>query len=269
MLTRRRIGTRIDRHRLVNSTNGAAFDAAAADAPDGTVIVADAQRAGRGRMGRTWESPAGRNLYLSILLRPPLPPSVTTALPFLAAVTAGDAIRAATGLPVMTKWPNDLIIHDRKIGGILIETRCIGADTVLAVVGIGVNVNWPRRAMPEPLRATASSLQAELGRPVNRSRLLAALLNQFDRGYRRLRCDGSAPLLHAWSRRCLTLEQPVHVKTPTGLLAGWAEAIDRTGRLTLRHADGSISRVTVDTTLQLRPTDPVASMSGAADALRD
>ncbi|MEW6325759.1 MAG: biotin--[acetyl-CoA-carboxylase] ligase [Nitrospirota bacterium] len=212
MLTRHRIGARIDRHRQVDSTNTAAFDAAAAGAPDGTVVVADAQRAGRGRLGRVWASPAGRNLYCSILLRPPLTAVTVAALPFLAAVAARDAIQAATGLTVKTKWPNDLIIHNRKVGGILVETRRAGAQTALAVVGIGINVNWPRRSMPAPLQPIATSVQAELGQPVSRSRLLTALLTRFNQDYDRLRRDGAAPLMKRWSRSSLTLRQLVDVK---------------------------------------------------------
>jgi BirA family biotin operon repressor/biotin-[acetyl-CoA-carboxylase] ligase len=266
MLTRCRIGTRIDRHRLVDSTNRVAFDAAADGAPDGTVIVADAQLAGRGRLSRRWHSPAGRNLYLSILLRPPLPQTVTAALPFLAAVAALDAIRAATGLSVMTKWPNDLTINGLKVGGVLVETRRAGAQTRLAVVGIGINVNWPRRLMPPSLRPTATSVQTELGRSASRPRLLAALLDRFDRGYRRLSRNGSAPLMKRWSRSCLTLQQLVRVRTPAGALTGRAAAIDGAGRLTLHHADGSTSRLTVDGTMQLRPAEPAV---GVVHALRD
>ena len=262
-LTTRRIASRIDLHSSIDSTNTAAFDAAAAGAPDGTVIAADSQRAGHGRRGRLWHSPPGRNLYLSILLRPPLPSAVTAALPFLAAVAARDAIRDVTGLAAQTKWPNDLLIHERKIGGVLVKTRRQGTRTLLAVVGIGLNVNWPRRAMPPPLQEIASSLQTERGRLVSRSRLLAALLNRFDDGYRRLCRDGSAALMAAWSRSCLTLQQLVLVSTADGPLDGRAEAVDRAGRLTLRHGDGSISRVTVDDTLHLRPRRPAAQPPGA------
>lgn len=265
----RRIGARIDLHSLVDSTNNSAFDAAADGAPDGTVIVADAQRAGRGRLGRLWHSPTGYNLYLSILLRGPFPQPVVAGLPFLAAVAARDAIRDVTGLTPQFKWPNDLVIHDRKAGGLLVEARSTGAETMLAVVGIGLNVNWPASAMPDELRATSTSLEIEQGRPVDRSDLLAALLDRFDRGYGRLCGEGAGWLIDEWNRSCRTLGRTVAVETASGPLTGLAEAIEPGGQLRLRHADGSISRLSVDATIRLRPAVTTEPMSGATHALRD
>jgi len=252
----RRRHTRVRHHRRIDSTNRAAFDAAADGAPDGTVITADAQLAGRGRLGRSWESPAGRNLYLSILLRGPLSAATAAALPFVAAVAARDAVEAVTELPAQIKWPNDLVIDGRKIGGILIETKSAGDAILLAVVGIGINVNWPRRSMPAALQATASSLLIERGRSVSRTRLLAALVDEFDARFEELNRDGSRSILDAWSRHCATFQQFVRLQTAEGALTGRAEAIDRRGRLTLRHSDGTISRVAIDDTLRLRPVHP-------------
>jgi BirA family biotin operon repressor/biotin-[acetyl-CoA-carboxylase] ligase len=254
----RRIGERIDRLPIVESTNGSAFEAAAAGAPDGTAIVADAQRAGRGRLGRHWSSPAGCNLYLSILLRGPFPQTVVTALPFLAAVSTRDAIRdvigEAAGVTVHIKWPNDLIINDRKVGGILVEARSAGGETLVAVVGIGLNVNWPSRAMPDELKATATSLEQELGRPLDRSGLLTAVLHRFDHGYGRLRKEGAMWLIEEWSRSCQTLGQTVEIETTSGPLTGLAEAVEPGGLLRLRHTDGSSSRLSVEATMRLRPS---------------
>ncbi len=262
LLTARRIGVRIDCHPIVDSTNQSAFETAAAGAPDGTVIIADAQRAGRGRLGRTWDSPAGSNLYLSILLRGPFFPPVVTSLPFLAAIAARDAIRELTGLTTQFKWPNDLMINSRKVGGMLVEARSAGGNTTLAVVGIGVNVNWPKDAMPDELKATATSLEQELGRQINRPGLLAALLNRFDSGYDRLRDEGSDWVMDDWSRNCLTLNHAVSVEIPTGTLTGLAEAVEPSGHLRLRHADGSMSRLSIDATLQLRPANNRTSTPG-------
>ncbi|HUJ79914.1 MAG TPA: biotin--[acetyl-CoA-carboxylase] ligase [Nitrospiria bacterium] len=264
----RRIGSRIDLEEIVDSTNGSAFDAATAGAPDGTVIVAEAQRAGRGRQGRRWESPSGRNLYLSILLRGPFPQPVLTGLPFLAAVAARDAIESHTGLSPRLKWPNDLLLNDRKAGGILVEARSAGGDTVLAVVGVGLNVNWPVRALPDALRAVATSIEIELGRPCDRSALLAEFLARFDRGYGRLYDEGAGWLLDEWSRRCVTLGRTVAVETASGPLTGLAEAVEPGGLLRLRHADGSVSRLSVEATITLRPDHPQAPTTEAAHALR-
>jgi len=269
----RRIGERIDRFPIVESTNGSAFEAAAAGAPDGTVIVADAQRAGRGRLCRHWSSPAGCNLYLSILLRGPFPQTVVTALPFLAAVATRDAIRdvigEAAGVIVHIKWPNDLIINDRKVGGILVEARSAGGESLLAVVGIGLNVNWPSHAMPDELKATATSLEQELGRSLDRSGLLTAVLHRFDHGFGRLCKEGAMWLIDEWSRSCQTLGQTVDIETSSGSLTGLAEAVEPGGLLRLRHTDGSSSRLSVEATLRLRPSGPHSPITGVTRALRD
>jgi BirA family biotin operon repressor/biotin-[acetyl-CoA-carboxylase] ligase len=265
----RRIGARIDLHSIVDSTNNSAFDAAAAGAPDGTIIVADAQRAGRGRLGRFWHSPIGCNLYLSILLRGPFRQPVVAGLPFLAAVAARDAIGNVTGLTTQIKWPNDLVIHNRKAGGLLVEARSTGVETMLAVVGIGLNVNWPASAMPDELRATATSLEIELGRSLDRPGLLAVFLVLFDSGYIRLCGEGTAWLIDEWSRSCQTLGRTVTVETASGPLTGLAEAVEPGGRLRLRHADGSTSRLSVDATIRLRPAGSTEPKSGVTHALRD
>jgi len=265
----RRIGSRIDLHSVVDSTNSRAFEAAAAGAPDGAVIVADAQRAGRGRLGRAWSSPTGCNLYLSILLRGPFHPPVVTGLPFLAAVATRDAVAEVTGLIAQLKWPNDLVIHDRKVGGILVEARSAGGKTMLAVVGIGVNVNWPRSAMPVELQATATSLTSELGRSIDRPTLLTALLSRLDLGYDRLCDEGVAWLIEDWNRSCAMLGRTVFVETPDGPLTGVAEAVEPSGHLRLRRPDGSTSRLTIEATTRLRNAEPLTPAMGATHALRD
>lgn len=268
-----RIGARIDLFPIVESTNGSAFEAAAAGAPDGTVIVADAQRAGRGRLGRHWNSPTGCNLYLSILLHGPFPQTVMTGLPFLAAVSTRDAIRdvvgEAAGLIVQIKWPNDLIINDRKVGGILVEARSAGVETLVAVVGIGLNVNWPSSAMPDELKVTATSLEQELGRPMDRSGLFTAVLHRFDHGYNRLCEEGVTWLIDDWSRSCRTLGRTVTVETSSGPLTGLAEAVEPCGHLRLRHSDGSTSRLSVEATFRLRPSEPQTPIAGVTHALRN
>ncbi len=267
-LTGGRIGSRIDLHTAVDSTNTTAFEASGAGAPDGTVIVADAQRAGRGRLGRSWNSPPGRNLYLSIVLGAPFPRQTVAALPFLAAVALRDAIRDLTGLDAATKWPNDVIINGRKVGGILVEARERGSQTTVAVVGIGVNVNWPRRSMPADLRPTATSIQTEQGRAVSRPRLLVTLLNRFDAGYERLRRQGSGPLLEDWSRTCITLGRRVTIESPSGIITATAVAVDPSGRLMIRRPDGSTTAVTADAVVRPAIGDLTAPTTRRSHALR-
>ena len=264
----RRVGIRIDLHTVVDSTNSTAFEAEADGAPDGTVIVADAQRVGRGRLGRRWNSPARKNLYLSILLTRGLTRTIVMALPFLAAIAVREAILETTGCSVVIKWPNDLIVNRRKVGGVLVETRMTGSTPVVAVIGIGINVNWSRRVMPAPLRLMATSLQSETGRRVSRPRLLVALLNRIDQRLDALERGGAESLVDEWGRHCVTLGQRVAVDTSAGLFTGVAETVDPAGRLIVRHDDGSTNCVTMESTLHLEDQPSRHSTTETPHALR-
>lgn len=184
----------------VDSTNRVAADLARAGAPDGVVVVADHQTAGRGRRGRSWESPPGASLLVSVVLRP-APPLVTLA----AGVAAADACEAVTPVRVALKWPNDLLTGDAKLGGILSEA--VG-DAV--VVGLGVNLAWA------PDGAT------RLGPGVDR----AALLDAYLRGL-----DEPGDVLARYRPRCSTIGRRVRVELPAGTVEGMAEAVDDAGRL--------------------------------------
>ncbi len=242
------------------STNDVAKDLAAQGAPEGTVVVADEQTAGRGRMGRHWLAPPGTCLLCSILFRPDLPPAQAQRLMMLCALSTVDAVEQTAGLPVALKWPNDLIIESRitnhesrnwrKLGGILTETGMKGERVEFTVVGIGINVNVALRDLPS-LAPNATSILAETGREVDRATLLAALLAGTEARYARLRA-GESP--HAeWAARLATLGQPVEVTTPAGTLAGAAEAVDGDGALLLRTLDGTLHRLLAGDVTLARP----------------
>lgn len=160
------------------STNTNALAAAKVGAPHGSVFFADEQTAGRGRGGHTWHSAPGDGLYVSVLLRPTLPASTLPLLPLAAGLAAASAIQQATSLAIDLRWPNDLLIGPRKLGGILVEARTESALIAHAVVGIGINVH--HRAFPADLATPATSLDLETGTRNSRQPLLVALLKSLE-----------------------------------------------------------------------------------------
>jgi BirA family biotin operon repressor/biotin-[acetyl-CoA-carboxylase] ligase len=251
------------------STNDVAKDLAAHGAPEGTVVVADEQTAGRGRLARRWLAPPCTCLLCSLLFRPDLPPIQAQRLTMLCSLAAAGAIEQVAGLQVHLKWPNDLVVKSqigksqirksairnpqsaiwRKLAGILTETGTTGEHLDFAVVGIGVNVNVRPEALPT-LAPDATSILAEVGCPVDRGALLVALLAGVERRYQAL-WAGESPH-QEWAARLATLGQPVEVSTPGGMLAGVAESVDEDGALLLRLPDGGLRRLLAgDVTLAL------------------
>jgi BirA family transcriptional regulator, biotin operon repressor / biotin---[acetyl-CoA-carboxylase] ligase len=163
---------------ITHSTNTDALEAARAAAPHGSVYFADEQLAGRGRGNHGWHSAAGEGLYVSVLLRPPIPPARLALLPFAAGLAAAGAINQTTGLTVDLRWPNDLLIGPRKTGGILVEAAINASGPPHAVVGIGINVH--QRIFPADLATPATSLDLEADKSNSRQLLLIALLKSLE-----------------------------------------------------------------------------------------
>jgi BirA family biotin operon repressor/biotin-[acetyl-CoA-carboxylase] ligase len=232
------------------STNDVAKDLAAREAPEGMVVLADEQTAGRGRLGRRWLAPPGTCLLCSILFRPDLPPSQAQRLTMLCSLAAANAVEQVSGLRVTIKWPNDLIVRSRipnpesrnwrKLAGVLTETGVMGERLDFIVVGIGVNVNVEPEVLPN-LAPNATSILAEVMRPVDRLALLATLLGGVERRYEALYA-GESPH-REWAARLATLGQPVRVTTSEGALIGVAESVDGDGALLLRTPDGELRRL--------------------------
>ncbi len=181
-----------------DSTNSVALRGAALagelgdDAPEGAVYLAEEQTAGRGRSNHTWFSERGTGIYCSFLLRPPMTPAESLWLSLIAGVAVQDAVRETTSLAADIRWPNDLLIHDKKFAGILKEMSSEASKVHHAVVGIGINVNQP--ALPEELHKTATSLRLEAGREFSRVEVAAALIRALDREYRALLRAMSSPI---------------------------------------------------------------------------
>jgi BirA family biotin operon repressor/biotin-[acetyl-CoA-carboxylase] ligase len=240
------------------STNDVAKDLAARRAPGGTVVVANEQTAGRGRLGRRWMAPAGTCLLCSILFRPGLPPTRIQQLTMLCALAAADAIKEMAGLRVWLKWPNDLVFKSqianrksqswKKLAGVLTETGFAGEQAAFAVVGIGINVNVEPTALPA-LDSNATSILAETGQLTDRAALLAALLAEVEQRYDVLQAGES--LHQEWASRLATLGRQVKASTSQGTLEGIAESVSEDGALLLRTPDGALHRLLVgDVTLR-------------------
>jgi BirA family biotin operon repressor/biotin-[acetyl-CoA-carboxylase] ligase len=219
------------------STNDLAAEGAERGAAEGTVIVAGLQTAGRGRFGRLWSSPAGAGLYVSIVLRPT--PQAIPLLTLTAGVGLAEGIEAATGLVAALKWPNDLYVGMRKLGGILSEASSSGGGAAHAIVGFGINVR-PAPYPPE-VAARATSLEAELGMHVDAGLVLAECLAALSARYDDLRQDRSRELLAAWCDRARPLlGRRVEWDNRDATLTGVAEGVDDDGALLVRTQAGLV-----------------------------
>jgi BirA family transcriptional regulator, biotin operon repressor / biotin---[acetyl-CoA-carboxylase] ligase len=223
----------------VDSTQTVAFALASDGAADGTVVVADSQTAGRGRRGRTWVDEPGASLLTSIVLRPHLDPARLPGLSLAAGVAVAEALTRAAGLTARLKWPNDVLVGNRKIAGVLLESRLIGSRSgpVTAILGIGVNL--AQRMFPAELAQRATSVWLVSGRLVDRDVLLAALLDALADWRRRLEHRGFAPVRARWRELSDTLGRTVTVDGVSGV----AVDIDADGALVVNDAEGRRHRV--------------------------
>jgi BirA family biotin operon repressor/biotin-[acetyl-CoA-carboxylase] ligase len=226
----------------LDSTNDLAKALAAQGAPEGAVVVAEAQTSGRGRLGREWDSPPGVGLYVSLVLRPMLPPMELPQITLTTAVAVVRAVRRVTGLAPGIKWPNDLLINGKKLGGILTEMETESDRIRHVVVGLGLNVNNP--GFPFDLAATATSLALAAGRTFSRVNLLQAWLEEFEELYDRFLNQGFAEILEEWKGAAVTLGQIVTVRQGPREISGQATDVAPDGALLLRTIDGEMVRVT-------------------------
>jgi BirA family biotin operon repressor/biotin-[acetyl-CoA-carboxylase] ligase len=247
-----RLGSPLHLFQRIGSTSDEAHRLAREGAPHGTAVVAEAQTAGRGRRGRAWSSPEGRNLYLSLILRPvALPPPRAPELTFVAAVAGCQAL-VDHGVDCRIKWPNDLLFQGKKLGGILTELHATGDRIDSVIVGIGLNVNLLASELPEELLATATSARQALGRPVDRAGVLVSLLSALGEAERLHQQEGFEAIREAWRARSATLGQQVRVRTTREVLEGEAVDLDLDGALLVRTARGT-ERVVAGDVEQLRP----------------
>jgi len=226
----------------LDSTNRYLVDEARRGARAGLVAVADHQTAGRGRLGRTWVAPAGASLLVSVLLRPDVPSDRRHLLVMAAGLAMAEAVEEETGVAAGLKWPNDLLVRDRKLAGVLAEAA---GDAL--VVGLGVNVEWAD--VPAALTDVATACNLEGGRPVERRALLDAFLVRY--GERLSDLDRART---AYDARLLTRGRRVRVERTDGVLEGVARGVDEAGRLVLEADGGGVEAITVGDVVHLRDT---------------
>jgi len=239
----------------IESTNTAAHPLAEKGAPEGTVVLANAQTRGRGRMGRRWISPPDVNLYFSIVLRPDGDPRRVGLWTLAAANAVAQAIEQTVGLPTRLKWPNDLLIHHKKVAGLLLESVVQKGRIRYLVLGIGVNVNLLCDALPKTLRGSVSSLRHESGRVIDRVRLLQRILESLEIQYRSFRAEPPGKILNTYTARSETLGRSVRVQDQDHEWTGIAEGLTPEGALILSRNEGEEVIIRSDDVIHLRPSD--------------
>ena len=227
----------------IESTNTTARELARQGAPHGTVLIADQQTGGRGRRGRSFHSPAGSGIYMSVILRPRCAPQQIMHLTCAAAVAMCDAVEAATGLRPGIKWTNDLVCGKRKIAGVLTELGFDNRGNVdFAVVGIGINCCQQEADFPEDIRRIAGSLASVTGQKIDRALVAAAMMDALFRMDAKL-LTGKAHTLNRYRQDCITLGQEISLVRGEEVRHGTALDIDEDGALIVRFSDGQISAV--------------------------
>ncbi len=227
---------KIVHYRRLQSTNTTAYRLAQQLAPEWTVVVADVQTSGRGRGRKTWESPKG-GLWFSILLRPTIPTLRLPLLQFLAAIATRQALENETGVSVKLKWPNDLVLGNAKLGGILIESKTLADRISFAILGIGLNINQSKAQLPPE----AISLRLVSGKQHDLRLLLRAILDQMRSSYDDL--DNPSKIMEDWWRNCVHRPLRVQVTVSKDTVTGVSRAIDEDGSLIIETDDREIRKV--------------------------
>lgn len=227
---------------IIDSTNEEAKRRGMTDAPEGLFVVADTQEKGRGRRGRSWESPGGDNIYMSVLLRPSFGPEQASMVTLVAALSVAKAIRSIAGLPAMIKWPNDIVIDGKKAVGILTELTLKEGGIESLVCGIGINVN--QKEFPEELKQTATSLCLEKGKQIDRTGLILAVMETFWEDYRTFSGRGDlSSIREEYEALLVNRDRQVRVLDPKGEYTGIAKGINEKGELLVEKEDGQVEAV--------------------------
>jgi BirA family biotin operon repressor/biotin-[acetyl-CoA-carboxylase] ligase len=225
------------------STNDVADKLGRDGVKEGVVVLAEKQTKGRGRLGRNWVSLRGKGLWFSVLLRPPLPPQSATRITIASATAMVRALRASTGLACEVKWPNDLLIHGKKLCGILTEMAAELESIKHVVLGIGLNVNFDSNDFPPEIRQIATSLKIETGRAFRRCEIAAAILRELDMDYRRILKGDFESIANEWEAACTTIGHNIEIASGNRVIAGRAESLDSEGALLLRTEHGRLERI--------------------------
>jgi BirA family biotin operon repressor/biotin-[acetyl-CoA-carboxylase] ligase len=243
MLKTKWMGETIHYFRAIDSTNSEAYQLALKGAREGEIVIAESQEKGRGRLGRHWFSPPFLNLYLSVILRPKIPPQQASLITLMAAVATADAIEKFSGLLPLIKWPNDILLRDRKVAGLLNEIHSEMDRVHFMILGIGVNLNMDRKMFSKEIWNVATSLKKETGQPISRKAFLETLLQELEMWYAIFLKKGPDAVLKAWRDRAQIKGRRVTVTSFGETLAGIAIDVDSDGALILETEDGRQRRI--------------------------
>lgn len=235
-------GQKLYVYEQVDSTQAIAHKLAREGAPSGTLVIADQQTAGKGRLGRSWFSPPGTGIWMSLILRPDIPLSSTPQLTLLTAVALAQVFKnysAGVGI----KWPNDLLINGKKVAGILTELNAETDRINYIIIGIGINVNQESDYFPAELESKATSLRIETGQVMPRNKLIIEIIHQWEKLYLLYLEQGFEPVKALWESHAVSLGREIIARTLQGNIKGYAEGITPDGVLLLRDEQGDLHKI--------------------------
>ncbi len=243
------IGRNIYYKEEVDSTNTSAKELSAKGMKNGSVIISNYQKKGKGRNGKIWTSPCGCNVYMSILLKPKFSPEVAQGMTILAAVSVADAIAETTALKPQIKWPNDILVNSKKVSGILTEMSTQNMTIEHIIVGIGINVNLEEKDMENNIKAIATSLLIESKNmsssngPINRNRLITAIIKKFDKYYEMFLSTGLSSVLQYYQKYFILIGKEIEINIDNKRVKGRVVGIDSKGALLLKTGENELERV--------------------------
>jgi BirA family biotin operon repressor/biotin-[acetyl-CoA-carboxylase] ligase len=237
------LGQKLTVYEEVESTQHIAHRLARDGAPSGTLVIADHQTAGKGRMGRKWHSPPGTGVWMSLILRPDIPLSSTPQLTLLSSVAVLKGIHKATHVETGIKWPNDVMVGKKKVAGILTELSAETDRVNYVIIGTGINVNQTKEDYPTELSEIATSLCIEQGNPVQRNELIVQILKEWEELYEMYMKHGFAPIKSLWEANAVSIGNTIIARTLHGHYEGLAKGITEEGVLLLEDAGGITHKI--------------------------
>lgn len=232
--------------RIIARTESTQNDAAVwalEGAEDGAVIIAEEQTGGRGRQGKSFHSPAGKGIWMSLILRPQIPLQFTPQLTLLSAVALCRAMKRMSEVDLGIKWPNDILCEDKKVCGILTESSAEDERLVHVIAGVGISVNLEEHDYPEELRSKVTSLKIASGKEIDRASLVAECLFELEQLYKLYVEQGFAPIRTLWEAQSVTIGRSLSVTTPNGIVSGVAQGLDDSGALIVLGEDGCYRKI--------------------------
>lgn len=237
------MGRQVHLYETIDSTQIAAREWFSKGEGEGALILAEQQTSGRGRMGRKWHSPAGKGLWMSLILTPRISLQFAPQLTLLTAVALCRTINRMYRVPIGIKWPNDLLIKGKKVSGILLESHAEDDRLQYVVAGVGISANLGEADFSEDLKGIATSLLLETGKPVNREELLAEFMYEFEQLYHLYHQRGFAPIRTLWEALSISIGRLIRIQTHNGWISGKAEAVDEMGALIILQEDGTQTKL--------------------------